>query len=366
MIRKVVFRNFKGLRQVDVDLERLTIFVGPNSSGKTSILEGLNFVARRWVPPGWGMTKRDPSILRSRGARGEICLGWENELGGFRFTRSPAGDDGNGTAGWREDQVTKAATLESPTWDPIPSSTELIQALPPAVLLRLDAAELAAPSYANEPIPQLESTGRGLASVLADMKLNRDEDFQSLQQDLRAVVPLVKRVHFERRKVEWPPEPRASLAGLPADGPWGYALLLDMDGADAIPADLVSEGTLLVLGLLAVLYGPTRPKLLLLDDLDRGLHPRAQETVLKLLRKFLEVNPDTQILATTHSPYLLDHLKGEEVRLTNLREDGSVVCGRLTDHPEFAKWKDAMSPGEFWSHVGEGWVGQTRVEEPVP
>ena len=42
MIKSASFRNFKSLRPVDIDLERLTVIVGPNASGKTSILEGLH------------------------------------------------------------------------------------------------------------------------------------------------------------------------------------------------------------------------------------------------------------------------------------------------------------------------------------
>ena len=42
MIRKVKFRNFKALREVAFDLEQLTVLVGPNASGKTTVLEGLH------------------------------------------------------------------------------------------------------------------------------------------------------------------------------------------------------------------------------------------------------------------------------------------------------------------------------------
>ena len=46
MIQNASFRNFKSLRHVEVDFERLTVFVGPNASGKTSILEGLYYLAQ--------------------------------------------------------------------------------------------------------------------------------------------------------------------------------------------------------------------------------------------------------------------------------------------------------------------------------
>lgn len=95
---------------------------------------------------------------------------------------------------------------------------------------------------------------------------------------------------------------------------------------------------------------------MLLDDLDRALHPVAQKNLVLLLRRLLEKHPRLQIVATTHSPYLLDDVEPEEVRMTCLDEKGSTVCGPLQDHPSFEKWKNEMAPGELWSLFGEKWL----------
>ena len=141
----------------------------------------------------------------------------------------------------------------------------------------------------------------------------------------------------------------------------GEEIRLDFVGAKDVPASMVSEGTLIVLGILSVLVGPNRPKLLLLDDLDRGLHPKAQRELIGQLRSIQQLDPELQIVATSHSPYLLDNLGAREVRLTALQADGSTACARLDEHPDFEKWKDEMAPGEFWSLVGESWVAESRA-----
>src|SRR5207244_1762002 len=105
------------------------------------------------------------------------------------------------------------------------------------------------------------------------------------------------------------------------------ALVFDFEGAPDIPADLAGEGTILVLGLLTVLLGPARPRVILFDDLDRGLHPLAQTSLIAVLRTILDQNLELQVVATTHSPYVLDDLKPNEVRLTALRPDGTARCG---------------------------------------
>ncbi len=118
---------------------------------------------------------------------------------------------------------------------------------------------------------------------------------------------------------------------------------------DNVPEELIIEG--------ASELGPESiPSLLfLIDELERSLHPRALGELVRQLRELAE-RAGVQILATSHSPYLLDWLKPEEVRLTGFLEDGSSTIRELADHPEFDRWKDEMTPGEIWSTVGEEWI----------
>ena len=95
-----------------------------------------------------------------------------------------------------------------------------------------------------------------------------------------------------------------------------------------------------------------------MDDIEHGLHPLAQKSLIEVLRQVMRKFPDLQIIATAHSPYLLDELRPEEIRLMTIGEDGFSVCGRLEDHPQYEKWKDEMAPGELWSLFGEKWLVQ--------
>ena len=45
MISIVTVQNFKNLRDITVDLEPLTVFVGANGSGKTSVLDAVNYAS---------------------------------------------------------------------------------------------------------------------------------------------------------------------------------------------------------------------------------------------------------------------------------------------------------------------------------
>jgi predicted ATPase len=354
MIREVSFRNFKALRDVTTTLERFTAIVGPNAAGKSSFLQGLQFLlglAR--APESWLAADTDRlQPFLSRDARGDLELECTGDQGCFRL-RLPNQPPGSTS---RQDQYT-LESKESPgavEWHPLKNG----RVTPRSVLLRLEAATLARPSYTTAEEPTLGPTGEGLHSALAYLAYNQPDSFRDLQSTLTRIVPAVRGVRLARTPVEL-------VELVPAGGRevryerhnyMTELLLLDTRGAKSVPAQLASEGTLLVLGILTVLYGRDRPELLLLDDVDRGLHPKARLELVAFLRALLETRPDLQLVATTHSPYVLDKVNGEEVRLITLRDDGSAVCGRLRDHPEFERWREEMTPGEFWMMFGEKWL----------
>jgi energy-coupling factor transporter ATP-binding protein EcfA2 len=378
MIEKASFRNFKSLRQVDVDLEPLTVIVGPNASGKTSILEGLHLVLQA-MP----MTKdpgklligvRHPRFLYSRGVQAEdmeicclhantgICLKVGFPLSSPTELPHPA-PDRDDLIGWHpqfEFRINQEADPDG-GWKPVPTSTAIRQHFGSSSLLRFSAPILAGPSYSGSSRPRIETDGTGMASALAFMALNQPDRFEQLQGHLRSIIPTVRRIRFDRVPVH-----RLETETVTIDGQgltrrldkefMGDEVVIDFQGAPDVPGTHVSEGTLLILGLLTVILDPACPKLLLLDDLDHGLHPKAQRKLIPVIRALMAENPDIQIIATTHSPYILDELDPGEVRITWASEDGITSCARLDQHPDLDRWKEELWPGEFWSLVGEQWV----------
>jgi predicted ATPase len=231
------------------------------------------------------------------------------------------------------------------------------------ILLRLNAAIMAKPSYSEHDPPRVEYTGEGLASVLAYMALNDPRAFENLVDVARTLIPRLRQIRFRKATVH---RTESELVRFGRDAvkhrsqrPYlGELILLDFEHAENVSARTASEGTMLMLGLLTVLLGPIRPRVLLLDDLEHGLHPLAQKQIVEVIGQILVKYPDLQLLATAHSPYLLNHLSPEQVRIMAAGPDGHALCGRLTDHPKFATWKEEMAPGELWSLFGEKWLAE--------
>jgi hypothetical protein len=391
MIRLAILEAFKGLRRVEIELGRLGVLVGPNASGKSSVLEGIYYATQlvRKQPPEIFSGPRDLRLLLSRGAQGPVRLGVYDAPVHWVAHVAFEGWPGVGDEAVESADITNAessstrlsygvtgATVDEPNPTQIgnlsdASRNHLAQEFGRAVFLRLDAEQLAAPSYSDRPVPRVEYNGYGLPSVLAHMKLNEPDGFERLVDALRRIVPSVRDIRFARSKVRRT-ETQLHTAGgktFPLETErefWGDAVLFDTSSGSRIAAHLVSEGTLLAAGLLAVVMGPQRPRIVLLDDIDRALHPKAQAELVGVLRRMLEQYDDLQLLATSHSPYLLDSLGFDEVILTLLNDDGEVITARLDEHPEVDRWKDVMTPGEFWSSVGEDWLKELEREGSHP
>lgn len=356
MITHASFRNFKALRSLDVRFQRLTVIVGPNGSGKTSVLQGLHEICQRATNQ-YGdlrLNSAQFAAIASRGAERpiEITVGWRGETARtFRWSLSRP--DVNSQPYCIDD----IGELVSREWRGVDRG-ELAK-LMNARLLRLDPSRLRDPSYSMQLPPVLDTNGKGLASVVAYYKGKYTTTvFQQIEESLRSVIPIIREVRVDRVPI---PITEARDRELEQKTIMADAILFDFVGAEDVPAESASEGTLLVLALLTQIMTTRRPLVLLMDNIDHGLHPKAQVELIRLLRALLASNPQLQIIGTAHSPYLLHAMNFDEILVTSLRDDGSAVCARLDDHPDIDRWKEAMTPGEFWSHVGEGWIDKQKT-----
>ncbi|MCA9712591.1 MAG: ATP-binding protein, partial [Myxococcales bacterium] len=227
--------------------------------------------------------------------------------------------------------------------------------------LRLDAASMVETSVTDEEEPRLSPTGAGLASTLAWLAGAKPERLREITTGLARVVPGVRRVLVHRERIVTKELDKLVIDGQPVWRPVDRAQLgdrfsIEFEGGTEVPADLLSEGTVLALGLLTKLHEPERPRVLLLDDIDRGLHIGAQARLVGLLRELMALDPRLQIVCTTHSAYLLDLFEPAEVRVLDIDATRATHAKPLTAHPEFDKWQYGTQTGELWAAVGDDWV----------
>jgi predicted ATPase len=229
------------------------------------------------------------------------------------------------------------------------------------IYLKLIATNLAKASHSENMTPQVEFDGLGLASNLDYLRDEYPDKLQELQNMLKRVVPSVQKVGVRRSKVIVDRKRLIEVGGksIPYEETQeiiGKEVVLDMNTGERIPAHAISEGTLLTLGLITVLMNPQQPHLILLDDIEQGLHPKAQRELIMVFKEIVQANSDLQIIFTTHSPYIIDALQPSQVHVLSHVGDGFTKTKRLDEHPDVEWAKQTLTTGEFWDAEGEDWV----------
>ena len=348
MLKRFRIQSFKAIGNLDITLDRLTVLVGPNACGKSSVLQAMSVLCQmRDTSPDqiFGdsasvheLTTRDakvPLLLRAEGE--SFAIEWRGHQAS-KGARDPHNDDPRLSYDVAGDRGSVASF-----WDRRPGIIQQIQVLPKAELFRFELEYLVAPAEVS-PEPRLAASGRGLAAVLGQLALEYPDAFQRIKQAARTVIPSIRDIR--------PRITRLSEKGLlPGQQPSfpAYELLFDTRSGAGIPAHAMSDGTMRVLALLTAALGHDAPNLILLDDIERGVHPRAMIDLVGLLQRTLDEVPDLQIVATTHSPDLLDQLEPSQIRLLWLGDDGLTQCVAMNEHPDFDTWRGIMTPGEMWA-----------------
>jgi len=108
-----------------------------------------------------------------------------------------------------------------------------------------------------------------------------------------------------------------------------------------------SDGTLVVAAILEALFSiNVRGPILCLEELENCLHPAAAE---KLLRFLQDHSDDWPVLITTHSPYLLNGIRPEDVNVSVFDETGATHFEKVKNSRQLREYlnKNLMSFGEL-------------------
>ena len=124
---------------------------------------------------------------------------------------------------------------------------------------------------------------------------------------------------------------------------------------EAFAASSLSDGTLRLICLLAILLQPEPPGLVCIEEPETGMHPDSIRMLAELLA---EASTRTQLIVTTHSPALVDALSDQP--------EAIIVCERnLQGFTEFRRlrnsdldqWLERYSLGQLWE---KGEIGGNR------
>ncbi len=377
MLEKVKLHNFKSHNNTELNFDnsRLHALVGQNSSGKTSVLQALHYLSQLTNSSFANIfqNERAPQFLTTIGQNNmsvtvsgflgyksridwEASYNWTQRVNPPWFPR----------ASWKVDRepgnVQGSSSSLSDAKYPIPESLRY------SVHLKLVATNLAKAAYSDAIIPRVEFDGSCLAPTLDYLRDEAPDKFQSLQEMLKRIVPGVREVGVKRAKVMVNRQRLIEVDGKSisyeeSQEIAGQEVVLDMNTGKRIPAHSISEGTMLALGLLTVLMNPRQPNLVLLDDVEQGLHPKAQRELIAVFKEIIQQNNNLQIIFSTHSPYIVDELTPSQVHVLSNNNSGVTRCKRLDEHPDVEWAKQTLTTGEFWDAEGEDWVVAGEIND---
>jgi len=384
--------NFRALREVELkDLTPLTVLLGPNGSGKSTVFDVFAFLAECFelgLRRAWDKRGRAKE-LKTRGSDGPVVieikyreagyplityhlavderknapvvveewLQWRRGAHGkpFRFLEYHGGQ-GRAVSGEKPDEQDRRVEIPLKSPDLLAVNALGQFADHPRVAALRDfitgwhVSYLSADSARGQPEagPQerLTKAGDNLANVIQYLAERHGDRLEQIFDVLRQRVPRIERVLAETM-------PDGRLLLQIKDAPFSHPVL----------ARFASDGTLKMLAYLVLLYDPTPPPFIGIEEPENFLHPRL---LTELAEECRTASDRTQLLVTTHSPFFLNALRPKEVRVL-WRDDAGYTQTRrvadLTGVPEFVEQGALL--GHLWME-GQLGVGDPLVNQGAP
>ncbi len=318
MIASVGFRNFKALRNASVKLEPFNLVLGPNGSGKTSLIESL-------------LHLRTLARLAATDAPSTISPDGNPDM---TFHFRPPHDAIEVRLSCVDATMCNALHVtppDAPGWSSLHDEILRIRNFV------FDPEAMSEPSPLAKG-PELARNGSNLAAVLAHWREHHREAYDAFVAEALRLFPEYSAFSLESH----------------GDGSVSPAFTL-IGGVGVVDAANLSQGTLHVLAILALAFSPHPPSVICIEEIDRGVHPRMLREVRDAFYRLAYPESSglarkaVQVIATTHSPYLLDLFREypEEIILAQKR-GREAHFERLAERADIAELLAGGSLGDLW------------------
>jgi predicted ATPase len=203
-----------------------------------------------------------------------------------------------------------------------------------AVFLRLSPQRLAqgSPPKRRSFDPLLDEEGQSLPALLNELKPNQKV---ALVEAIKNALPDVRKIVVSQSNSS---REQNAYWSIREKMPTGYA----GTGSYEIPASMLSEGTRRLTAILALLIRRPPPSLLCIEEIENGLDPW---TILDVLER-LKIAPrrGTQAILTSHSPWLLDNVELDAIRLVR-RKGGNSRYSAFRSESAVQNFLASVPPG---------------------
>lgn len=166
-------------------------------------------------------------------------------------------------------------------------------------------------------VHDIGSMGEDLAAYLNTLHGTNKKQFESIEKSLTKMIPSITGIDVSVNEL-------------------GEVELDLREGEKRISARVISEGTLRILGLLALVGAEEPPVLIGFEEPENGIHPRRIQRIARFLETRM-ILQDIQFIVTTHSSLLPDLVPLESI----------YVCRKVNGSTEIEPF-NMMNEGPFW------------------
>ena len=352
ILEKLKIKNFKSIRDQELALGPLNVFIGGNGSGKSNLIEIFQFL-REIVNQnlsGYTIKKGGADSLlyfgRKTSKEMEFFLefGEGNKSNAYEVSLESTDDNGlfisHETAYYHEknryrkpyDRTVSAGSKESKLkQETHKSARQVVRDMDSYRVYHFhDTSDTAAIKGICDVEDNrfLRPQGENLGAFLFWMKEKMSDHFATIQDSVRQIAPFFgeftlspSKLNTEKIRLEWKER-----------------------GSDTyFNAYSLSDGTLRFICLATLLLQPQLPAVVLVDEPELGLHPAAVTLVADLLSSAAN---RTQVIVATQSVTLINQFEPDHVWTVD-REDNQSVFRHLS-RADMTEWLDDYALGELW------------------
>lgn len=351
-LEKLTIKRFKSIRDQELKLGRLNIFIGGNGSGKSNLIEVFRFLkeivsqnlAGYTAKKGGADTLLHFGRKRSPDLEVFVEFGEGKTSNSYRIFLNGTDQDtlvvGHETAYYHDKKE-----YAKPWNHPVASNTkeselrqndhictrQILRDLEDYRVYHFHDTSDTAPSKGISNIEDnrfLRPQAENLAAFLYWMKQKKPDHFAIIEDTIRQIAPFFDEFRLAPSRLS---EGKIHLE-------WREK------GSDAyFNASSLSDGTLRFICLTTLLLQPELPTVVLLDEPELGLHPAAIVVLAGLLSSASE---RSQILVATQSVTLVNQFTPKEVWTVDRKNQESVFCH--LNKADMSDWMEHYSLGELW------------------
>jgi predicted ATPase len=334
MIKNIRLKNFKNFKDVEFGVRPLNIFIGPNGSGKSNLgnfLLMLSFLASGPFSSAFGpgpftfrqtlsRREKDDSNPQDQDLSFQVTLQVDeinyeytlifteirrNEYHIKEETLQEVQGDILFTISDVKARESKMAQMrKGHAWN---DAERRIRSV--AQFLSKIKRYRFIPDLIKKPAPVLDSylldhTGENLAAVIYHLERNHPDHFHRLVHEVRRTAPSVRRIFTPHLG-----DPHQVGIGVEEYHKSGYFV-----------GPQLSDGFLSFVALCALFNLPDQPRIFFIEEPETYLNPNRLRVLYGLMHRFSRLNPDKQVLMSSHSPYFIDWSDEHPEELTLMME----------------------------------------------